>query len=84
MWGIDYPHNEGTSPYSRASLRRTFHDWTPEDLRQIFSGTAAEVYGFDLAEARPDRGRASARRSRRSRVPLDAIPKGAFSPAFWR
>ncbi len=53
MWGSDYPHNEGTSPYSRESLRRSFHDWTPEDLRQILSGTAADLYGFDLSVLDP-------------------------------
>ena len=30
MWGCDYPHNEGTSPFTRESLRRTFLDGRPK------------------------------------------------------
>ena len=58
MWGSDYPHNEGTSPYSHESLRRTFHDWTPEHLRQVPPGTAAAAYGSVLAgrDQRPAHG----------------------------
>jgi predicted TIM-barrel fold metal-dependent hydrolase len=83
MWGADYPHNEGTSPYSRESLRRSFHDWSPEDLRQVFSGTAADVYGFDLAVLDPI-GAQVGPSVEELTVPLDKIPKGASSPAFWR
>ncbi len=83
MWGADYPHNEGTSPHSRESLRRTFHDWSPEDLRQIFSGTAADVYGFDLAALDPI-GADVGPSVEELTVPLDKIPEGASSPAFWR
>ena len=83
MWGADYPHNEGTSPHSLASLRRTFHDWSPEDLRQVLSGTAAEVYGFDLAALDPIAATVGPSVSEVS-TPLDEIPKNAFSPAFYR
>jgi predicted TIM-barrel fold metal-dependent hydrolase len=83
MWGSDYPHNEGTSPFSRESLRRTFHDWSPEDLRQILSGTAADVYGFDLAKLDPI-GAQVGPTVEEVATPLEKIPKGAFSPAFYR
>ena len=83
MWGSDYPHNEGTSPFSRESLRRTFHDWSPEDLRQILAGTAADVYGFDLAKLDPI-GAEVGPTVEEVATPLEKIPKGAFSPAFYR
>ena len=83
MWGSDYPHNEGTSPFTRESLRRSFHDWDPEDLRQIFSRTAADVYGFDLAVLDPIAADCGPTVEEVA-TPLDGIPKGAFSPAFYR
>lgn len=83
MWGSDYPHNEGTSPHSRESLRRTFHDWNPDDLRQVLSGTAANLYGFDLAVLDP-LGAEFGPTVDEVAVPLDKIPKGVFSPAFYK
>ena len=69
--------------HSLASLRRTFHDWSPEDLRQVLSGTAADVYGFDLAARDPIAANVGPTVSEVS-TPLDEIPKNAFSPAFYR
>lgn len=83
MWGSDYPHNEGTSPFTLASLRRSFHDWDPDDLRQIFSRTAADVYGFDLAKLDPIAATCGPTVGEVA-TPLEEIPKGAFSPAFYR
>jgi hypothetical protein len=48
MWGSDYPHNEGTHPYTREHLRQLFSDTDPDELRQILAGSAADLYGFDL------------------------------------
>jgi hypothetical protein len=48
MWGSDYPHDEGTYPYTTLALRQVFHDWPEEDLRKVLAGNAAGVYGFDL------------------------------------
>jgi predicted TIM-barrel fold metal-dependent hydrolase len=83
MWGSDYPHNEGTAPHSLASLRRSFHDWDPDDLRQIFSRTAAEVYGFDLDTLDPIAATCGPTVEEVA-TPIEGIPKGAFSPAFYR
>lgn len=82
MWGSDYPHNEGTTPFTREHLRRSFADWTPEDLDQIFTGTAASVYGFDLG-AIEDLAIGVGPTVEELTVPLERIPKGATSPAFW-
>jgi predicted TIM-barrel fold metal-dependent hydrolase len=49
MWGSDYPHDEGTYPYTTLSLRQIFHDWPEADLRKVLAGNAASLYNFDLA-----------------------------------
>ena len=49
MWGSDYPHDEGTHPFTTEALRQVFHDWPEDDLRKVLGGNAAELYGFDLA-----------------------------------
>lgn len=83
MWGVDYPHHEGTWPFSRESLRRSFVGWTPDDLRQVFSGTAAAVYGFDLQALAPLAAQYGPT-VEELQVPLDAVPPDATSPAFFR
>jgi len=49
MWGSDYPHDEGTFPYSREALRNSFAGLPHEEITAILGGNAARVYGFDLA-----------------------------------
>jgi hypothetical protein len=53
MWGSDYPHDEGTYPYTREHLRQLFHDSDPAELQQILAGSAAELYDFDLDALAP-------------------------------
>jgi predicted TIM-barrel fold metal-dependent hydrolase len=53
MWGSDYPHDEGTYPYTREHLRALFHDVDPAELRQLLAGNAAALYGFDLDALAP-------------------------------
>ena len=53
MWGSDYPHNEGTYPKTRESLRAAFSSWSEADLRRIFAENIASVYGFDLKALAP-------------------------------
>jgi hypothetical protein len=53
MWGSDYPHDEGTYPFTREHLRQVFKDATPEELRPILAGNAADLYDFDLAALAP-------------------------------
>jgi predicted TIM-barrel fold metal-dependent hydrolase len=48
MWGADYPHHEGSYPYSQLALRLLFSDLPEEEVRQMTSTNAATVYGFDL------------------------------------
>ena len=53
MWGSDYPHNEGTYPRTRESLRAAFSHRSEADLRKIFAENIAGVYGFDLDALAP-------------------------------
>ncbi len=53
MWGSDYPHEEGTLPFSREHLRQVVSALEPEQIQQFVGGNAARVYGFDLEALRP-------------------------------
>lgn len=53
MWGSDYPHDEGTYPFTREHLRHLFHDTPANDLQQLLAGNAARVYHFDLDALAP-------------------------------
>ena len=48
MWGADYPHSEGSYPYTTEALRCAFAPCPPAETRMMLETTAAEVYGFDL------------------------------------
>lgn len=49
MWAADFPHHEGTWPWTRQALRVNFAAVPDDEVRQLTSLTAAECYGFDLA-----------------------------------
>jgi predicted TIM-barrel fold metal-dependent hydrolase len=73
MWGSDYPHDEGTHPYTREHLRARFSDVDPSELKLFLSENAAKLYDFDLdalaplaAEFGPTVGEVA--------TPIDAIP----------
>lgn len=53
MWGSDYPHDEGTYPYTREHLRQIFHGTPPDEMRRILAGNAADLYHFDLSQLQP-------------------------------
>jgi amidohydrolase family protein len=53
MWGSDYPHDEGTFPYTREHLRQIFHGTPADEMRRILAGNVAELYGFDLDRLAP-------------------------------
>jgi predicted TIM-barrel fold metal-dependent hydrolase len=48
MWGSDYPHQEGTYPYTELALRKNFSGVPEDEVRMMVGGNAAKVYGFDL------------------------------------
>jgi predicted TIM-barrel fold metal-dependent hydrolase len=53
MWGSDYPHDEGTAPYTREHLRQVFSALGEDELRRILGENAAKLYDFDLDALAP-------------------------------
>ncbi|HTR69032.1 MAG TPA: amidohydrolase family protein [Mycobacteriales bacterium] len=53
MWGSDYPHEEGTHPFTREHLRQVLGHLDPDVIQTFLAGTAADLYGFDLDALRP-------------------------------
>ena len=53
MWGSDYPHDEGTAPFSREHLRQVMHDLPEDRKRAVLGENAARLFGFDLDALAP-------------------------------
>lgn len=53
MWGSDYPHAEGTGPYTREHLREIWAGTDPVTVQQVLAANAAALYGFDLEALAP-------------------------------
>jgi predicted TIM-barrel fold metal-dependent hydrolase len=53
MWGSDYPHNEGTGPFTREHLRQVMQGIPEDEIRRMLAGNAAALYDFDLAALAP-------------------------------
>jgi len=47
MCGSDFPHPEGTFPYTREFVRLRFKDVPDDECRRIFALNAIDVYGLD-------------------------------------
>jgi len=48
MWGADFPHHEGTVPYTLETLRSTLGELPETETRQVLGGNAAALYGADM------------------------------------
>jgi predicted TIM-barrel fold metal-dependent hydrolase len=81
MWGSDYPHSEGSYPYSREALRASFWDVPVDEVRRMLSGTAAEVYGFDVEGLQPIADQIGPT-VEEIQVPLEAFPTDSTCNAF--
>jgi predicted TIM-barrel fold metal-dependent hydrolase len=53
MWGSDYPHVEGTWPYTKKFLNRAFVGLPEHEVRRMVGENAIECYGFDVSELAP-------------------------------
>jgi predicted TIM-barrel fold metal-dependent hydrolase len=53
MWGDDYPHSEGSYPYTTEALRAAFAGCPEAEVRAMVETNAAAFYGFDLDALRP-------------------------------
>ena len=76
MWGSDYPHDEGTGPYSREHLRQVMIDVPVEEKRQLLGLNAAALYDFDVDALAPlvaEYGPTV----EELQEPLDEMPEGA-------
>jgi predicted TIM-barrel fold metal-dependent hydrolase len=74
MWGSDYPHMEGTWPYTDEALRYTFGgDVPPDDLEAMLSGNAARCYGIDVDDLAQIAGRIGPTEAD-IREPIDVLP----------
>jgi predicted TIM-barrel fold metal-dependent hydrolase len=81
MWGQDYPHTEGTFPYTREALRNTFADVPTDEVVAMVGGNAAGLYGFDLDVLAPIATRVGPTVDEIAH-PLDKVPDDAYSVAF--
>jgi predicted TIM-barrel fold metal-dependent hydrolase len=53
MWGSDYPHPEGSWPYTREQMVETFHGLPEAEIAAMLGGNAARFYGFDTEKLAP-------------------------------
>jgi hypothetical protein len=82
MWGTDYPHVEGTQPFTREVLRATFHDVPEAEVRALIGGNAAALYDFDLVALQPLVDRIGPTVDEIA-TPITAVPEGGLKcPAF--
>jgi predicted TIM-barrel fold metal-dependent hydrolase len=81
MWGQDYPHVEGTYPYTTEALRLTFAGLDPREVAPMVGLTAAEVYGFDLDLLTPIAAQVGPTVDE-VQVPLEEVPADSHSIAF--
>jgi predicted TIM-barrel fold metal-dependent hydrolase len=81
MWGQDYPHTEGTYPYTTEALRLTFAGIDTDEVATMLGLTAAAVYGFDLDALAPVAARVGPSVAEVN-VPLTEIPADSRSIAF--
>jgi predicted TIM-barrel fold metal-dependent hydrolase len=47
MWGSDYPHKEGTQPFTLEALRASFAGVDHDEVQAMVGDNAARTYGFD-------------------------------------
>jgi predicted TIM-barrel fold metal-dependent hydrolase len=86
LWGTDYPHVEGSYPYTRELLRLSFAGVPPGEIQRMLALNAARVYSFDLAKLAPIAARVGPTRQEiaqplaPSDLPAAALKCPAFAP----
>jgi predicted TIM-barrel fold metal-dependent hydrolase len=81
MWGSDFPHLEGTYPFSVEALALTFTGVPTDEVAAMLAGNAAATYGFDLDVLAPIAARVGPEVEVVA-AGLDRVPDGATSMAF--
>ncbi|MCU1491269.1 MAG: amidohydrolase [Acidimicrobiaceae bacterium] len=84
MWGVDYPHSEGTFPYSREAIALTFSDCEPEEVALMLGVTAAKVFNFDLDHLQKlaDKVGPTVDEVRLFPASIPSVPDQTLSPVF--
>jgi predicted TIM-barrel fold metal-dependent hydrolase len=83
LWGNDYPHYEGSYPYSRENMRLAFAEVPEPEVRMMLGENAAKLYGFDLDKLRPAANEANITPELVA-TQLDEIPAHSQCLAFQR
>jgi len=82
MWGSDYPHSEGTWPWSIQSIRRTFEGIPEAEIRDMLGGNAVRCYDLDASLLAVVAARIGPPMSE-VLVPLEEVPeRGRYTWAF--
>lgn len=81
MWGSDFPHLEGTYPFSAEGIAKTYTQIDPVEVQAMLAGNAAPIYGFDLDVLAPIAAKCGPT-VESVMAGLEAIPEGATSLAF--
>jgi predicted TIM-barrel fold metal-dependent hydrolase len=81
MWGQDYPHIEGTYPYTTDALRNTFARVDSDEVAAMVGLNAVGVYCFDLDVLTPVAAKVGPTVDEVS-VPLEHVPADSHSIAF--
>lgn len=83
MWGADYPHHEGTYPFTAVAIRLNFSDVPVAHARRMLGENAASVYGLDLdyLQTFADRFGPTVEAVAKP-VTGDEIPRGTVCPTF--
>jgi predicted TIM-barrel fold metal-dependent hydrolase len=76
MWGSDYPHDEGTHPFTRETLRQVMSGIGPDEKQRILGENCADLYGFDLTKLAP-LATALGPTVEELEQPLDRLPENA-------
>jgi predicted TIM-barrel fold metal-dependent hydrolase len=84
MWGVDYPHSEGTFPYSRQAISLTFSDVPPAEVADMLGLTAAKVFNFDVDQLQrlADRVGPTVAEVQTPPSSIPQIPADTLSPVF--
>ena len=53
MWGTDYPHPEGSWPYTREQQVETFRGLPEDEIAAMLGGNAVAFYGLDAEKLTP-------------------------------
>ena len=53
MWGSDYPHPEGSWPFTKDQMYETFQGLPEDEVVAMLGGNALEFYGFDSQKLAP-------------------------------